>query len=419
MGNGAAHGHGTQGQMAEQGYGLLVAATPPGKHPAIEATEALPALAATPPAVLLGTATGSVVQLADPADPNTVLSHLRTAAAHDGPLLVHLAGQLMLDSRQQLPHLALGRSTPRSVRYTGLPWHWLAAEFAHRPAGSTAVFADLVSDDAMWQRGAHHHLGNGLVLYGTLTPPPAKRQTAAPEYSRALATILRGSTARPPLEQLHQRIVQSGELTGLTRVLLGGGQPVRFAPPPLQVSPPAPPPSAPASPPPAPAPAMPVRPETPPHAQVTTQLPVDPHGAVYQAAREGRHSEAATIAAAWETAALREGGPHSQQSIHWVEVRADLAHQAGDASRACTLWLQAASARLQSGQDPSADDVFGAVDRAHHCWHQITGHAEAYPLGLQLVQLRERAPGRRPGALSDVRERLASLGGSHPYSAAG
>ncbi|MFC4497168.1 hypothetical protein ACFPA8_23855 [Streptomyces ovatisporus] len=416
MRNGASNGHSGQDRVAERGYGLLVAATPPGRYPAIDATEALPALAATPPAVLLGTATGSVVQLADPGDPHTVLSHLRTAAAHDGPLLVYLAGQLMLDSRQKLPHLALTKSTPRSVRYTGLPWHWLAAEFAHRAPGLTTVVADLVSDDAMWQRGAHHHLGNGLALYGTLTPPPAKRRTAAPEYSRALAAILRGSTARPPLETLHQHVVQSGQLTGLTRVLLGGGLPVQR--PSRHVSPPAPVPvaavhttsvpaaSAPVEP--VSAPSVPAAPAAPP-VQAPTR-PADPHGAVYQAVREGRHREAATIAAAWETAALREGGPHSPKAIHWVEVRADLAHQAGDASRACTLWLQAASVRLQSGQDPDAEDVFGAVDRAHHCWHQVGDPGQARQLGLQLAQLRERAPGRRPGALRDVRNRLTSLG---------
>jgi hypothetical protein len=422
MGIGARDGHGARGQLTTQGYGLLVAATPPGKHPAIDATGAMPALAATPPAVLLGTPTGSVVQLADPGDPNTVLSHLRTAAAHDGPLLVHLAGLLMLDSRQRLPHLALTRSTPRSVRYTGLPWHWLAAEFAHRPVGSTAVLADLVADEAMWQRRAEHHLGNGLVLYGTLAPPPAKRQTAAPDYSRTLAAILRGSSVRPSLEDLHQRVVQSGEVRpqhGGERPLLLGGRPAAHAPAPPLAAPPAP--VAPAAPAPAsaPPPVVPVRTEAPHDRESHPQSAQDPHDAIYQAAREGRHGEAATIAAAWETAALRTSGPHSQQAIHWVEVRADLAHQAGDPARACTLWLQAAAARLQGGQDPDADDVFGAVDRAHHCWHQIADPAVAYPLGAQLAPLREKAPGRRPGAVQDVRDRLAALGGNDPYPAAG
>ncbi len=428
MGNGVRDGHGTQDQVAAQGYGLLVAATPPGKHPAIAATGPLPALAATPPAVLLGTPTGSVVQLADPGDPNAVLAHVRTAAAHDGPLLVHLAGQLMLDSRQQLPHLALTRSTARTVRYTGLPWHWLAAEFAHRPMGSTTVFADLIADEAMWQRRAHHHLGNGLVLYGTLAPPPAKRRTSGADYSRTLAAILRSCSVRPPLEQLHQQILRSGELAfeldGGTRLLFGGhpAPPLHTAPavqPVQQSAPPVHAPAAPGSPPPAAAPLVPPPPSAPPTQETYAETPPDPHDAIYQAVREGRHGEATTIAAAWETAALRTSGPHSPEAIHWVEVRADLAHQAGDPARACTLWLQAAGVRLQSGQDPDADDVFGAVDRAHHCWHQVADPAGAHSLGLQLVQLREKAPGRRPGAVRDVRERLAGLGGGHSYPAAG
>jgi hypothetical protein len=115
------------------------------------------------------------------------------------------------------------------------------------------------------------------------------------------------------------------------------------------------------------------------------------------------------MASQWETAALRASGPHSQEAVHWVEVRADLAHRAGDAGRACTLWLQAAAVRLQCGQTPDAPEVYGAVDRAHHCWHQVTDPAQAYPLGVQLAELRELAPGRRPGAERDVRDRLAFL----------
>lgn len=133
------------------------------------------------------------------------------------------------------------------------------------------------------------------------------------------------------------------------------------------------------------------------------------HEAIYRAAHEGRHGEAATIASQWETAALRACGPHSMEAVHWVEVRADLAHRAGDAARACTLWLQAAAVRLQTGQAPRTAEVSGAVDRAHHCWHQVADRTQAHQLGVQLSQLRERAPGSTPGALRDVQDRLASL----------
>ncbi|KOG87501.1 hypothetical protein ADK38_25080, partial [Streptomyces varsoviensis] len=69
-----------------------------------------------------------------------------------GPLLLYLAGHLQLDRKQQLPHLALARTTASTVRYTGLPWHWLAAELRERPPGSTTVLADLVAEEAVWQR---------------------------------------------------------------------------------------------------------------------------------------------------------------------------------------------------------------------------------------------------------------------------
>ncbi|SCK58753.1 hypothetical protein [Streptomyces sp. WMMB 322] len=487
MGYGVRHEYGAHGEQAERGYGLLVAATPPGRHPAVDATEALPALAATPPSVLLGTQTGSVVQLADPGDPNTVLSHLRTAAAHDGPLLVYLAGQLMLDSREHLPHLALTRSTPRSVRYTGLPWHWLSVELGRRPPGLTAVIADLAADETMWQRRAQHHLANGLVLYGSLTAPRARRLTSAPEYSRALAAVLRVSRARPPLDELHQLTLHHAGFgfgdaermllatasspaapgAGYVPVAGPGTAPVPGAAPGPSAAPPGPAPATvtpllpapgaptvpprPSSPPPGPRaappagqaaggprarppvpadgkpadgqPAAPARPAAAPapapagteaplpdmDTKVPADVPAGVHEAIYRAALEGRHGEAATMAAQWETAALRASGPHSSEAVHWVEVRADLAHRAGDAGRACTLWLQAASVRLQRGQATDAPEVFGAVDRAHHCWHQVTDPAQAYPLGVQLAELRELAPGHRPGAVRDVRERLASL----------
>ena len=66
------------------GYALLLAG-PAGKQRLMDAAAALSQLAAVPPAALLGTPGGaSVVQLVDPADPQTVLTHLRTAAAAPG-----------------------------------------------------------------------------------------------------------------------------------------------------------------------------------------------------------------------------------------------------------------------------------------------------------------------------------------------
>ncbi|NLU70558.1 hypothetical protein HCC30_25365, partial [Streptomyces sp. HNM0574] len=199
-------------QGGTHGYALLIAASPHSRNPAMKATDALPALAAVPPGTLLGTSTASVVQLADPDDPNVVLSHLRTAAAHDGPLLVHVAGLVMLDSRQHLPHLALAKSTARTVRYTGLPWHWLQAELQTRPPGTTTVLADLVADDELWQRRGETQLTAGPATYGVLVPNRSRRRggpPAAPVYSQAVAAVLRsvGGAERPDDATLHQQAV--------------------------------------------------------------------------------------------------------------------------------------------------------------------------------------------------------------------
>lgn len=388
----------------KHGYALLIAASPHSRNPAMHAADALPALSAVPPGMLLGTATASVVQLADPDDPNTVLSQLRTAAAHDGPLLLHIAGQLMLDTRQQLPHLALAKSTPRTVRYTGLPWHWLQSELQHRPAGSTTVLADLVADDAFWEHRGRHPLDSGIVLYGAVVPQLSRRRSATPAYSHAVASVLRAhgnsGAPRPGSEQLHHQAVAEAGFAGAAGarvMLLGGsarvgGDPAAAAPPPAPRVPPHTPQTSPA--------------DAPPPGAAPEE---DPLERIFAAAHTGRHGEASAMAATWEQAALRKGGPGSPEAIHWVEVRADLARIAGDPDRSCRLWLHAAAARLQSGQSPDAAETFGAVDRAHHCWHQILDPATARELGLVLAELREWAPGARPGALQDVQARLATL----------
>jgi len=135
----------------------------------------------------------------------------------------------------------------------------------------------------------------------------------------------------------------------------------------------------------------------------------DPHGAIFEAAHAGRHSEAASMAAAWEQEALRSAGPRSSDAIHWLEVRADLARIAGDPARACELWLAVADARLGNGEPTGHPEVEGAVDRAHHQWQFVQEPARAHALAPMLIDLRGRVPGRRPGALEAVRRRVELL----------
>ncbi|MEU6977274.1 hypothetical protein [Streptomyces sp. NPDC046371] len=515
------------------GTALLLAAAPAGRGRAMDAASVLPALAAVPAGALTGTDMATVVELADPLDPQTVLTRLRAAAATPGPLTLCLAGQLHIDRRQRLPHLALARSTPTTLRYTGLPWHWLAGELAPRRPGTTTVIADLAAEPELLQSLAADpnvlQLGSSVALFAHVTPFPRRGAPSTPEYLRHWATVWR-TGARPPLPVLHAEAVAAASVADAfllapappvdephqavatappgvppapvappgeaavesppTRRLGGTGGPAlterrtaaapaeapvvpgpatsvapapallvpgpetSAAPAPAPVVPgpaasvaPAPAPvvpgpavsvapapaavppvpatsvaPAPAAVPPvpavspcvAPAPVAPLAPAPQPHPQRQAQPPVppgpgsggDPHPAILAAAMAGRYGEAAGMAAAWESEALRRYGPRSQEAVHWVEVRADLARLAGEPARSCELWIAAAQARLGLRQGPDEPDVEGAVDRAHHQWEQIQDPARARALGPSLVELRRHVPGRRAGALAALQRRM-------------
>ncbi|MFF3908288.1 hypothetical protein ACFYZJ_20410 [Streptomyces sp. NPDC001848] len=366
---------------------LLLAASPAGKGRLVDAASVLPVLAAVAPPVLSGTDTANVVELADPLEPQAVLTRLRAAAAAPVPLTVFLTGQLHLDRRQQLPHLALARTTPATVRYTGFPWHWFREELRLRPPGATTVFADLHTDPETWQhlRGIAPDCGPAVTLYGRVAPPPPRRTLATPAYMKALATILR-SGHRPDPHTLHHEAVTRAYAEDGTRgdILLAPHQLPQQLPPRRSLQP-------------IPAPPLP------------SVAPPDPHAALTAAVQDGRHAEAAALAAQWEQAALRQHGPGSQEALHWMEVRADLAMLAGDAGRSCETWLTVATARLAAGQSPEDPAVEAAVDRAHHQWGRMSDATRARELGAALAELRERVPGRREGALRHVRQHLEEL----------
>lgn len=375
----------------EKGTALLIAAAPAGKGRLVDAASVLPALAVVPAHVLTGTTASTVIELADPIDPQTVLTRIRAAAATTGPLAVYLAGQLHLDHRQHQLHFALARTTRTTLRYTALPWSWLAAELAARRPGTTTVIADLFADAEAWQQlqPAGPALPPGIRLYGHITPPGRHRQPAAPAYLKAIATTWRAGTYLP-LAQLHE---QAAVQAGTDGALLLAVDPTA----PRTTATPRPRPSAPKAPPPAAAPAA------------GLEAGIDPHPAIVTAAQAGRHSEAAAIVAIWESAALRNHGPGSAQAIHWVEVRADLARLAGDPAHSCELWMQAATARLDT-QQQAADhpDVEAAVDRAHHQWAQLVDPRQVRALAATLLALRQRVPGSGD-ALRILHQRLERL----------
>ncbi|MET9428455.1 hypothetical protein [Streptomyces sp. NPDC003036] len=375
------------------GTALVLAASPVGKGRLIDAVSVLPALAAVPPAALTGTAVATLVELADPLEPQAVLTRLRAAVASPGPLALYITGQLHLDHKQRLPHFALARTTPSTLRYTALPWHWIAGELKLRRPGTTAVVVDLVADAAVWERLAARRselaLGYGIRVYGRIAPPPDRRTLATPEYLSACTTIWR-SGARPSLADLHAQVAVQVGADG--SVLLAAPPPQGPATVPGQTGALTPPPAPPAAP--------------------TEQAPgstPDPLPGILDAARAGRHDEAQAAAQACEQEALRAYGPGSPQVIHWLEVRAELAHLARDAGRSCELWMAAAHARLQRRQAPDDPDVEGAVDRAHHQWEQLRDAHAARALAPALVTLRGRVPGRQRGALHLLRRRVESL----------
>ncbi|NEA62785.1 hypothetical protein [Streptomyces sp. SID12488] len=198
---------GATGSMGSPtGTALLLAASPVGKGCLVDAVSVLPVLAAVAPAVLAGTDTANVVELADPLEPQAVLTRLRAAAMTPGPLTVFLTGQLQLDRKQHLPHLALARTTPATVRYTAFPWHWIAEELRLRAPGTTTLFLDLHADAAAWQylTGRPFGAGRGVSVYGRVAPPPPRRAVAVPTYMKTVATILR-SGYRPEAGRLHQQ----------------------------------------------------------------------------------------------------------------------------------------------------------------------------------------------------------------------
>ncbi|WP_262059367.1 hypothetical protein [Streptomyces sp. STR69] len=389
---------------------LLLAASPVGKGRLVDAASVLPVLAAVAPAVLSGTETANVVELADPLEPQAVLTRLRAAATAPGPLTVFITGQLQLDRKQRLPHLALARTTPATVRYTAFPWAWIREELRLRAPGTTTLLLDLHSDAETWQWLRAHPLDSGRThaVYGRIAPPPPRRGVAVPTYMKAVATVLR-SGHRPPVEQLHQLAVGRLGAEGYADVLLaspgvvGAGVPGGPAPRP---------PSALKGP----------RPQTPPEGGppdgpenergwegAAPSRDTDPHAAITDAVQAGRHPAADALAAEHEQAAVRAHGRGSEQALHWTEVRADLAMLAGDPVGSCRAWLAVATARLAAGQSPGVPAVEAAVDRAHHQWGQIHDPATARELGLALAELRGRVPGRRAGALDHVRKQLLQL----------
>ncbi|MFE6749407.1 hypothetical protein ACFVGM_26430 [Kitasatospora purpeofusca] len=191
-GIGGALGSGPRGRIlvVEGGYGTSGRRTwgrgGPAQAPVLSAM-----LAAVSPQVLLAADTVDAVHLPGASDPHTVLAHLRAAARHPGPLLVHLGGHLLADKRGGQLHLTLRDSKPGSIRQDGLAWQSIAGELRHRPAEwQTLVVADLSADQNAWSllQADLASLSEGLPLWAVVSPDPDQIGT----FTRALIEALHG-----------------------------------------------------------------------------------------------------------------------------------------------------------------------------------------------------------------------------------
>ncbi len=142
-------------------------------------------LAAVSPHVLLASDAVDAVHLPGAGDPQTVLAHLRAAARHPGPLLVHIGGHLVTDRRGEQLFLTL-----RDARsHDTLPWHAVAAELQHRPQEwDTLVVGDLSADQTAWPlvQSTISPLTDGVPLWAVVNPDPDQVGT----FTRALIEVL-------------------------------------------------------------------------------------------------------------------------------------------------------------------------------------------------------------------------------------
>ncbi|MGW8668584.1 hypothetical protein [Streptomyces niveus] len=366
------------------GTALLLVAAPAGKGRLTDAGSLIPVLAAVSPAALAGTATATLIELADPLDPQAVLTRIRGAAASEGPLTVVLVGQLQLDRRQRAVHLALARTTPSTLRYTALPWAWLVNELRQRRPGTTTLYVDLVADAEVWQLLGREplELPNGARTYGVIAPPPGRRRTTQPAYTHALAQILRTGRRSGP-DELHHDALQRAA-TVENALILGPEHPA----------------------------VQPLPAEVPP---VHVPVEDDPHERIAALSQAGHHREAVALALAAEQHAVQSFGADTFAAVHWVEVRAHLASVANDPDQSCALWLHTAQIRLDTLQQaPDTPDVETAVDRAHHQWDRIRNATHARRLAPQLVAQRRRVPGRQRAALDAIQKKLERLNSLPP-----
>ncbi|MGW4380189.1 hypothetical protein [Kitasatospora sp. NPDC004531] len=188
-------GHGLRGRIlvVEGGYG---GGRRWGRGGTAHASVLSAALAGVAPQTLLSAEQVDAVHLPGANDPQTVLAHLRAAARHPGPLLIHLGGHLVTDRRGDQMYLSLRENKASE----SLPWSALATELRHRGSEfDTLVIGDLSADPVLWPQlvaASGQQLCEGVPLWAVVNHDPDQLGT----FTRALIeTLHRG---RPGADQL-------------------------------------------------------------------------------------------------------------------------------------------------------------------------------------------------------------------------
>ncbi|OPC82048.1 hypothetical protein B4N89_14855 [Embleya scabrispora] len=369
----------------------------------------LGAMTEIPPACFAPRASGvDVVQIDDAVNPHAVLSRIKAAARIPGPVVVYVSGLLMFD-RTDAAHLGLRDSTPRSVRYDGLPWEWLVNALRSRPHSHTLVIADFATDTQSWARlrdGAPVPLTNSLPVWGVINPP-AKSADGTSPFTRALSAVLSRGVPRAPAEvhpsDIHRAVVERAGLAVDTVELVPHMPGLRLE----NVHPGAPPAALAAS------GATTAEPPT----RILLQ-PSDP--ATYTgdltrirtASEAGDHAVAVLVAQELDSRLATTLGVDHPDSWAAREVHAWASAMAGRYLQACELYRDVARRRMR-GLPHDHTTVVGPTDCAHAAWLRIPNGDDARRVGPSIVALRELVPG--PGeALSAARRHLTRLRDDDP-----
>ncbi|MDH6128088.1 hypothetical protein [Kitasatospora sp. GP82] len=385
-------------QATARGAVLLLAAAPrTSRRRLLDPELGIAEVSTVPTRALLAGWTGAVdvVPLMNPAEPQAVLARIREAASIRGPLLVYLCGQLIRDHRQRLVHFALSDTTDATVRYTALPWAWLARELATRQSGTTAVMVDLVADASCVPLQLEDlPLPTQIRRWGVIAPPARRGTLQPPSYTMALARLLGAASDSQHIADLHPLALAQANLTPGSIVLdaqtaVEPGTDTR--PRPAQR-----------------AEAVATRSEPP-----RTFTPVDPavdrRPAIAEAVRNGNHHIAAQLTTDWEQDILRSAGRESAAMGDVLEVRATAATAAGATVRAAELWVTTAEHRL-NWTHPQNPQVQLAVRNALYCWQRLADEEPAVTaLGQRLTEVL-RTTGRESAATA-AEDRVADLQG--------